>query len=843
MEGGEAGTDLQSGGHAPNEPGPGPLSWLHSGPDKVSPFPILMTSMLGIDDISQSFVAPKITVASESLPALQRGEPVRLWANGKCFGLLSEYAPTVDKDSRAFCTGRVELINKDVYVGDLSMNWLPNGMGEIHYADKRIVSNYRGTFSHGLCSGLGILTFQNGVVYTGEFLKNAMSGLGGMKFPEGIKYTGWFLDGNRHGHGRQIETGDSRYTGMWKDDKREGFGTLDHVDGSVYAGYWVDDDRCGHGWNRQSDGSIYIGAWKENMMWGKGTMYYHDGSVFEGEWLRSNHFKGVMTTKEIPGFFSEIYIGSFDEDGERHGKGTLKKSCSVKYKSRDIYKGDFHHGNIHGHGVWQFREGHTYCGQFVNELFEGEGVFRNDEVGWEFSGTFSKDRPVNGILMLSNGQTYKVRYSSTCDYIYRNPIPQVRMKMIYKKDRQSNSPGQRDTGNDLDSMDIVLERERNANDLIRQEEEEKKKKMTGSSKSGRNKLKRSRTAIDSVLADKTNRGSDIETKEGDSESTVTDLSNQERQILPFGEDFQTNVGEAPCSSNENAEVYADVNKMPPKHTPQKPTVIVPVKTISSGNESHVDVVKKMPSKHTPAAVSSQKPTVIVPVKTISGGNESLLDVVNKMPPKHTPQKPTVIVPVKTISGGDESLLDVVNKMPPKHTPFCNNYESNYSKSVQGSKDIWQSTTNQKLCSTTRDKLTQRDNTKTVNSPTSVDGKSDYDKYESYVKVFDNDMHSDDSYMTATLIKIPPLSTSLNLQRSQGGRDIVYSWIKCAHFDSLVLHPYHFQVASNEFDGCTSVLKDLVHNKGRNYDIFCMPVDASCYVVDAGFTMHIHVPAM
>ena len=839
MEGGEAGTDLQSGGHAPNEPGPGPLSWLHSGPDKVSPFPILMTSMLGIDDISQSFVVPKITVASESLPALQRGEPVRLWANGKCFGLLSEYAPTVDKDSRAFCTGRVELINKDVYVGDLSMNWLPNGMGEIHYADKRIVSNYRGTFSHGLCSGLGILTFQNGVVYTGEFLKNAMSGLGGMKFPEGIKYTGWFLDGNRHGHGRQIETGDSRYTGLWKDDKREGFGTLDHVDGSVYAGYWVDDDRCGHGWNRQSDGSIYIGAWKENMMWGKGTMYYHDGSVFEGEWLRSNHFKGVMTTKEIPGFFSEIYIGSFDEDGERHGKGTLKKSCSVKYKSRDIYKGDFHHGNIHGHGVWQFREGHTYCGQFVNELFEGEGVFRNDEVGWEFSGTFSKDRPVNGILMLSNGQTYKVRYSSTCDYIYRNPIPQVRMKMIYKKDRQSNSPGQRDTGNDLDSMDIVLERERNANDLIRQEEEEKKKKMTGLSKSGRNKLKRSRTAIDSVLADKTNRGSDIETKEGGSESTVTDLSNQERQILPFGEDFQTNVGEAPCSSNENAEVYADVNKMPPKHTPQKPTVIAPVKTISSGNESHVDVVKKMLSKHTPAAVSSQKPTVIAPVKTISSGNESLLDVVNKMPPKNTPQKPTV----KTISGGNESLLDVVNKMPPKHTPFCNNYESNYSKSVQGSKDIWQSTTNQKLCSTTRDKLTQRDNTKTVNSPTSVDGKSDYDKYESYVKVFDNDMHSDDSYMTATLIKIPPLSTSLNLQRSQGGRDIVYSWIKCAHFDSLVLHPYHFQVASNEFDGCTSVLKDLVHNKGRNYDIFCMPVDASCYVVDAGFTMHIHVPAM
>lgn len=765
MEGGEAGTDLQSGCHAPNEPGPGPLSWLHSGPDKVSPFPILMTSMLGIDDVSQSFVVPKITVASESLPALQRGEPVRLWANGKCFGLLSEYAPTVDKDSRAFCTGRVELINKDVYVGDLSMNWLPNGMGEIHYADKRIVSNYRGTFSHGLCSGLGILTFQNGVVYTGEFLKNAMSGLGGMKFPEGIKYTGWFLDGNRHGHGRQIETGDSRYTGMWKDDKREGFGTLDHVDGSVYAGYWVDDDRCGHGWNRQSDGSIYIGAWKENMMWGKGTMYYHDGSVFEGEWLRSNHFKGVMTTKEIPGFFSEIYIGSFDEDGERHGKGTLKKSCSVKYESRDIYKGDFHHGNIHGHGVWQFREGHTYCGQFVNELFEGEGVFRNDEVGWEFSGTFSKDRPVNGILMLSNGQTYKVRYSSTCDYIYRNPIPQVRMKMIYKKDRQSNSLDQRVTGNELDSMDIVLEREKNANDLIRQEEEEKKKKLAGSTKSGRNKLKRSRTEIDSVLADKTNHGSDMETVEG------VDLFRK---------------GESQVGG------------------------------IDSANESLLDVVNKTPLEHTPVAVSTQKPTVIAPVKTISSGNKSLLDVVNKTPLKHTPAHVA---------------------------PTWSNHASDYAKSLQGSNEISQSTTIQRHRSMVKDKYAQRDNTKSVNGSTSVDGKPGCDKYKSYMKLFDNDMHGDDSYMTATSIKIPPLSTSSSLQKWQGGRDRVYSWIRCSHFDSLVLHPYHFQVASNEFDGCTSVLKDLVHNKGRNYDIFCMPVDASCYVVDAGFTMHIHTPAL
>ena len=91
------------------------------------------------------------------------------------------------------------------------------------------------------------------------------------------------------------------------------------------------------------------------------------------------------------------YKGEWNQEGQRHGFGTLILNDSTKYI------GEFENGLCHGLGVMTFPDGSKYEGEFTYGKFEPCGVFtRCDKMRYE--GEF-KCGKVNGrgILTFADG--------------------------------------------------------------------------------------------------------------------------------------------------------------------------------------------------------------------------------------------------------------------------------------------------------------------------------------------------------------------------------------------------------------------------------------------------------
>ena len=63
------------------------------------------------------------------------------------------------------------------------------------------------------------------------------------------------------------------------------------------------------------------------------------------------------------------YVGTIDEEGKPHGKG------SYYFASGAEYRGHFKNGNFEGKGMLS-KSGDTYKGQFVNDKFHGVGIYQ-----------------------------------------------------------------------------------------------------------------------------------------------------------------------------------------------------------------------------------------------------------------------------------------------------------------------------------------------------------------------------------------------------------------------------------------------------------------------------------
>jgi hypothetical protein len=156
----------------------------------------------------------------------------------------------------------------------------------------------------------------------------------------------------------------------------------------------------------------------------------------------SNHLccflQGKLTLKS-----GSVYEGKFHRH-KYHGKGLLKLQDGT------YYDGEFHHGQIQGHGFRTYADGSIYEGGFLQGDCNGRGRwFSVSGSGWLFDGSFHHGRPVDGEMVLSNGQVwhhvYPVLTSDTKGFNGQRLEPTLK-RFIGSYDEGWN--GQRDfTGN------------------------------------------------------------------------------------------------------------------------------------------------------------------------------------------------------------------------------------------------------------------------------------------------------------------------------------------------------------------------------------------------------------
>lgn len=203
-------------------------------------------------------------------------------------------------------------------------------------------------------------------------------------------YYGQVQNGKPHGLGTLFHKNDRFvYKGNFVDGKMDGLGTMyNEEDEPFYEGEWKNDNP--HGVGRKTHGdTIYEGQMKDGEMHGRGTCKYgkHPQEVYEGDWK--------------------------NDDFDGFGVNTLEGGS--------VYKGEFAHDSINGHGTFENRtRSTTYSGYFENDhLVRGKGT--TPMPGGVYTGdmTFKKKRLIasgNGILNYNNGDMYAGNFQNNKKY-------------------------------------------------------------------------------------------------------------------------------------------------------------------------------------------------------------------------------------------------------------------------------------------------------------------------------------------------------------------------------------------------------------------------------------------
>ena len=122
-----------------------------------------------------------------------------------------------------------------------------------------------------------------------------------------------------------------------------------------------------------SKGHLYDGsASSEGVPHGQGTMRYKSGEVYVGEWKK----------------------------GERCGKGDM-----VYADGLSRYVGEFARSKKEGFGKMSYANGDSYEGEWREGQFEGKGVYRFHQ-GESFEGSYSKNRRARGKYSYASDGSY-----------------------------------------------------------------------------------------------------------------------------------------------------------------------------------------------------------------------------------------------------------------------------------------------------------------------------------------------------------------------------------------------------------------------------------------------------
>ncbi len=103
----------------------------------------------------------------------------------------------------------------------------------------------------------------------------------------------------------------------------------------------------------------YRGEFREGKYHGNGRLEFLDaGEVYKGDWmLGKRHGRGTLWDKE-----NNVYIGAWRND-RRNGRGTQAYSVDGWREDRNTE-------------TWLIKNTENYSGDFVNDIFSGQGTYR-----------------------------------------------------------------------------------------------------------------------------------------------------------------------------------------------------------------------------------------------------------------------------------------------------------------------------------------------------------------------------------------------------------------------------------------------------------------------------------
>jgi hypothetical protein len=338
----------------------------------------------------------------------------------KC--LLEDTPQTRRSRSKSRDDVRAELhsyANGDTYLGALDPDTLQRtGYGV--YVSKSTQSTYTGQFRKNLRHGYGILINVQFGKYAGEFVDDKKHGIGTLILSDASSYHGGFANGYFQGKGTLCERSGAVYVGDWKLGLRDGEGMETTPNGRVYKGHFKHGKREGTGTLLEKNGGkiIYTGEWRDCKYNGEGILVtriksktsYHEQMKFEGSFKDDKkHGYGVLTCGET------VCKGVWSHDSPVSGKWRISyKDGSVycgqarvveegaigdnpvvaipdgfgtmKYRSNDIYAGNFEVGSRCGEGTCLFATGDKW-----------EGSWKDDRI----------DKNGRGNLTMASGQIHK----------------------------------------------------------------------------------------------------------------------------------------------------------------------------------------------------------------------------------------------------------------------------------------------------------------------------------------------------------------------------------------------------------------------------------------------------
>jgi len=171
------------------------------------------------------------------------------------------------------------------------------------------------------------------------------------------------------------------------------------------------------------NGAIYTGQWNEqSQRHGKGTQVWTDGSKYEGNW-RNDKANGRGRLIHADG---DVYVGEWKDD-KAHGNGTYLHTDGAKYDGEwredkqhghgvetwpdgARYEGRYENGKKHGNGKFQWADGSTYLGDFHENNIHGKGVYLWVD-GRKYDGDWRTNKmDGKGVFTWADGRHYQGEY-------------------------------------------------------------------------------------------------------------------------------------------------------------------------------------------------------------------------------------------------------------------------------------------------------------------------------------------------------------------------------------------------------------------------------------------------
>ncbi len=185
-----------------------------------------------------------------------------------------------------------------------------------------------------------------------------------------------------------------------------------------------------------SNGHVYVGQYKGGYRNGKGTYIWPGGDRYEGEWNQVYIYYSIYLSLVSPPILSNLmfilfcsldysiiqdlmhgrgvyywkdgayYTGDWAKD-ERNGKGVF-----VSINDGHKYVGDWDHDVMHGSGIYLMPGNKRYEGEFRDFRMHGKGVYRLTN-GSEYEGEFRDDKMFGkGLIKLIDSSVIEGEWTS-----------------------------------------------------------------------------------------------------------------------------------------------------------------------------------------------------------------------------------------------------------------------------------------------------------------------------------------------------------------------------------------------------------------------------------------------